>query len=403
MLVVEDNAGGPLRLPADKVLVTVGRRPEHRGLGPGRPWRVDMAGPFVKVDDRAAPRCGTSGPSATWSASRCSSTRPPRRARWSPRSSPAQRRRFDPVAIAAVCFTEPEIVSAGLAPDEARAAGRDVLTGVFPFSANGRARLMDAADDGGFVRVVAGETTTGSSASQAVGAHVSELSGEFALALEMGARLEDIAGTIHVHPTLQRSVPRGGAAALGPRHPHLTRLASRSCGKIDPATLDPTRRILDLIQHDASLSVAQIAERVGLSSSPCWRRIKRLEEEGVIQRRVTILDREKLGLTFEVYCTVKLTLPTKENLDTFERIGESWPRWSSAPPSPARPTTSCASSPATCTPSTTSCATGSCPWPGLQHREPDRHPLGEERHRCAAGPDQSACLRLISMYAVARR
>src|SRR6476469_10843473 len=78
-------------------------------------------------------------------------------------------------------------------------------------------------------------------------------------------------------------------------------------------------KILDLIQYDAALSVAEIAERVGLSSSPCWRRIKRLEDAGVIQRRVTILDREQLGLTFEVYCTVKLSLPTKENLDAFER------------------------------------------------------------------------------------
>ena len=84
-------------------------------------------------------------------------------------------------------------------------------------------------------------------------------------------------------------------------------------------------RILDLIQHDAGLSVAEIAERVGLSSSPCWRRIKRLEDEGVIQRRVTILDREKLGLSFEVYCTVKLSLPTKDNLETFELSVQRWP------------------------------------------------------------------------------
>src|SRR5271156_6061882 len=83
-------------------------------------------------------------------------------------------------------------------------------------------------------------------------------------------------------------------------------------------------RILDLIQHDASLSVAEIAERVGLSSSPCWRRIKRLEDEGIVQRRVTILDREKLGLTFEVYCTVKLSLPTKLNLETFEQAVLRW-------------------------------------------------------------------------------
>jgi DNA-binding Lrp family transcriptional regulator len=96
------------------------------------------------------------------------------------------------------------------------------------------------------------------------------------------------------------------------------------CGSADreeklPETLDAIdAKILDLIQHNAALSVAELSERVGLSSSPCWRRIKRLEDAGIIQRRVTILDRELLGLGFEVYCTVKLSLPTKENLDAFE-------------------------------------------------------------------------------------
>ena len=83
-------------------------------------------------------------------------------------------------------------------------------------------------------------------------------------------------------------------------------------------------KILDLIQHDAGLSVAEIAERVGLSSSPCWRRIKRLEDAGVIQGRVTLLDREKLGLGFEVYATVKLSLPNKENLEAFEIAVGKW-------------------------------------------------------------------------------
>ena len=91
-------------------------------------------------------------------------------------------------------------------------------------------------------------------------------------------------------------------------------------------TLDAVdARILDLIQHDASLSVAEIAERVGLSSSPCWRRIKRLEDAGVILRRVTLLDREKLGLAFEVYAEVRLTVPTKDNLSTFEAAVMTWP------------------------------------------------------------------------------
>ena len=93
-----------------------------------------------------------------------------------------------------------------------------------------------------------------------------------------------------------------------------------------PEVLDAVdAKILDLIQHDASLSVAEIADRVGLSSSPCWRRIKRLEDVGIIQRRVTLLDRERLGLGFEVYATVKLSLPTKENLDQFETAVKGWP------------------------------------------------------------------------------
>ena len=104
------------------------------------------------------------------------------------------------------------------------------------------------------------------------------------------------------------------------------RRGRRKGGENLPEALDSVdARILDLIQHDASLSVAEIAERVGLSSSPCWRRIKRLEDEGIVQRRVTILDREKLGLDFEVYCTVKLSLPTKDNLDTFEQSVKRWP------------------------------------------------------------------------------
>ncbi len=84
-------------------------------------------------------------------------------------------------------------------------------------------------------------------------------------------------------------------------------------------------RILSLIQDDAALSVAEIADRVGLSSSPCWRRIKRMEETGIITRRVTLLDTQKLGLDFEVVANVKLSLPSKENLDAFEQMVQAWP------------------------------------------------------------------------------
>lgn len=93
-----------------------------------------------------------------------------------------------------------------------------------------------------------------------------------------------------------------------------------------PVQLDQVdTRILELIQEDAGLSVAEIAEKVGLSSSPCWRRIKRMEEQGVIEKRVTLLNRQKLGMDFEVIASVKLGLPNRDNLNAFETMVQDWP------------------------------------------------------------------------------
>ena len=78
-------------------------------------------------------------------------------------------------------------------------------------------------------------------------------------------------------------------------------------------------KILHLIQSDAGLSVSDISEEVGLSSSPCCRRIKRMEEMGIIKGRVTLLDRKTLGLDFEVFVAVKLGLPNSENMEKFEQ------------------------------------------------------------------------------------
>ncbi|WP_226634010.1 Lrp/AsnC family transcriptional regulator [Novosphingobium profundi] len=77
------------------------------------------------------------------------------------------------------------------------------------------------------------------------------------------------------------------------------------------------RKILRELQRDASQTTAQIAEKVGLSASPCWRRIDRLEREGVIVRRVAIIDREKVGLNAHVFVQVKLNAHGRANLDEF--------------------------------------------------------------------------------------
>ena len=73
------------------------------------------------------------------------------------------------------------------------------------------------------------------------------------------------------------------------------------------------RRILALLQEDASLSSAQIAEKVGLSQSPCWRRIQRMKEEGIIRGQVTLLDRKKVGLNTQIFAEVKLNAHGRSN------------------------------------------------------------------------------------------
>src|SRR5215472_6504119 len=65
------------------------------------------------------------------------------------------------------------------------------------------------------------------------------------------------------------------------------------------------RKILMVLQQDASLSVAEIGDRVGLSSTPCWKRIQRLEADGVILRRVALVDQNKIGLGISVFVSVE--------------------------------------------------------------------------------------------------
>jgi len=90
--------------------------------------------------------------------------------------------------------------------------------------------------------------------------------------------------------------------------------------------LDPYEiKILRELQRDASLTTAQLAERVGLSASPCWRRIDRLEREGVITRRVALVDREKVGLNAHVFVQVKLNAHGRANLDEFSRQIHDFP------------------------------------------------------------------------------
>ena len=85
------------------------------------------------------------------------------------------------------------------------------------------------------------------------------------------------------------------------------------------------KRILALLQQDASLSTAAVAEKVGLSASPCWRRMDRLEREGFIKRKVALVDRKKIGLNAQIFAQIKLNAHGRANLDEFTTAIRGFP------------------------------------------------------------------------------
>ncbi len=209
---IERGDGGEQRLPADKILVTIGRRPRLAGFGLEE-LDLRMSGNAIEIDDQ----CRTSMRNV-WAVGDVTGEpmlehRAVAQAEMVAEIIAGEKRSFDKVAIPAVCFTDPEIVTAGLSPDAARAAGFQIKLASFPFTANGRAMTLEAED--GFVRIVARADNHVVLGLQAVGQGVSELSAGFALALEMGATIEDIAATVHVHPTLGECLREAALVALG--------------------------------------------------------------------------------------------------------------------------------------------------------------------------------------------
>ena len=86
------------------------------------------------------------------------------------------------------------------------------------------------------------------------------------------------------------------------------------------------RKILAVVQQDASLSVAEIGQRVGLSSTPCWKRLQKLEAEGVITRRVALVDQEKIGLGITVFVSVETGDHSQDWLKRFAETVSAMPQ-----------------------------------------------------------------------------
>jgi Lrp/AsnC family transcriptional regulator len=85
------------------------------------------------------------------------------------------------------------------------------------------------------------------------------------------------------------------------------------------------RKILAVLQEDASLSVAEIGSRVGLSSTPCWKRIQRLEADGVIQKRVALVDQDRIGLNISVFVSIETGDHSGDWLDRFAKTVTAMP------------------------------------------------------------------------------
>src|ERR1700687_1104929 len=85
------------------------------------------------------------------------------------------------------------------------------------------------------------------------------------------------------------------------------------------------RKILAILQENAALSVAEIGSRVGLSSTPCWKRIQRLESEGVIQKRVALVDQERIGLGVTIFVSIETGDHSQEWLDRFAQTVGAMP------------------------------------------------------------------------------
>ena len=216
-LVVEGPAGEE-RLPADVVIVAVGRRPNTDGLGLEQAGvRLDGDGLVVVDPARKAARnvyaIGdvTAGPALAHKATA--------EAEVAAVGATGQPAVFDPATVPAVVFSDPELATVGLTAEQASAAGAEATSFTFPLAASGRALTLGRRD--GHVELAAdGDGTV--LGVHMVGPGVAELAFGAALAVEMAATVEDVAATIAPHPTLSEALAEAAKAAAG--HPlHIRR------------------------------------------------------------------------------------------------------------------------------------------------------------------------------------
>ena len=213
VLTAELPGGKAAGIDADKILLSVGRRPNTEDLGLDAVGvALDRRG-FIIADDHLRTNVGGIYAIGDVIGGMMLAHKATKEGEVVAEIIAGHAAAFDVRTIPAVVFTDPEIASAGLTEDEAKAKGATVKVGKFPFAALGRALSVNDTD--GFAKVVMDAKTEEVLGVHIVGNGASDLISEAALAIEMGAVAQDLNLTIHPHPTLSEAVREAAAAALG--------------------------------------------------------------------------------------------------------------------------------------------------------------------------------------------
>jgi dihydrolipoamide dehydrogenase len=221
VVVKVSSTSGPQRLECDQVLVAVGMRPRSRGIGLEEVGvEIDPRG-FVKTDEC----CRTNVPGiyaiGDVSGVPMLAHKASKEGEVAAEVIAGHHAAKDWVTIPGIIFTHPEIAQAGMTEAQAKAAGIPIAVGKFPFAALGRA--MSIRETEGFVKVIRNTVNDIVVGVTICGPSASDLISEAALGLEMAATAEDLALTVHPHPTLGEALMEASAAALG----HAIHIANR--------------------------------------------------------------------------------------------------------------------------------------------------------------------------------
>ncbi|AMQ07366.1 MULTISPECIES: dihydrolipoyl dehydrogenase [Sporosarcina] len=211
--VTYEVGGEEKKVEADYVLVTVGRRPNTDEIGLEEMGIKFLERGLIEVDKQ----CRTSIPNIYAIGDIVPGLQLAHKASYEAKIAAeaisGEKSEVDYLAIPAVCFTDPELAAVGLNEQQAKEEGYETVVGKFPFAANGRALALDASE--GFVKLVSRKEDGLLLGAQIVGESASDMIAELALAIEAGMTLEDVAMTIHAHPTLSEISMEAAEVALG--------------------------------------------------------------------------------------------------------------------------------------------------------------------------------------------